>query len=79
MTLSPPTAEPMFFVLYSIAAAAYRWVVALSICWFLYRLFVWYHLEIVGKIMVAASLWGLFFMPLWQLASSFTCPGESTK
>ena len=45
-----PQRNQLFFVLYSIAAAAYRWVVALSICWFLYRLFLSYHLEIVGKI-----------------------------
>ncbi len=71
-----PQRNQMFFALYSVAAAFYRWVVALSICWFLYRLFVSYHLEIVGKIMVAASLWGLFFMPLWQAGKFFYVPGR---
>ena len=44
-----PQRNQVFFVLYSIAAAVYRWVVAFSICWFLYRLFQSYHLEIVGQ------------------------------
>jgi putative peptide zinc metalloprotease protein len=71
-----PQRNQLFFVVYSLAAAAYRWVVALSICWFLYRLFLSYHLEIVGKLMVAASLWGLFFMPLWQVGKFFYVPGR---
>ncbi len=71
-----PQRNQLFFVLYSLAAAAYRWVVALSICWFLYRLFLSYHLEIIGKLMVAASLWGLFFMPLWQVCKFFYVPGR---
>jgi putative peptide zinc metalloprotease protein len=71
-----PQRNQLFFALYSVAAAAYRWVVALSICWFLYRLFLSYHLEIVGKLMVAASLWGLFVMPMWQLGKFFYVPGR---
>jgi putative peptide zinc metalloprotease protein len=71
-----PQRNQLFFAVFSIAAAIYRWIVALSICWFLYRLFISYHLEIVGKAMVAASLWGLFFMPLWQLGKFFYVPGR---
>ena len=71
-----PQRNQLFFALYSIAAAAYRWVVALSICWFLYKLFQSYHLEIVGKIVVMMSLYGLFFMPLWQLGKFFYVPGR---
>ena len=71
-----PQRNQLFFALYSIAAAAYRWVVALSICWFLYKLFQSYHLEIVGKLVVAMSLWGLFFMPLWQVGKFFYVPGR---
>ncbi len=71
-----PQRNQLFFALYSVAAAIYRWVVALSICWFLYRLFLSYHLEIFGEIMVAASLWGLFFMPMWQVGKFFYVPGR---
>ena len=71
-----PQRNQLFFALYSIAAAIYRWVVALSICWFLYKLFQSYHLEIVGKIVVIMSLYGLLFMPLWQLGKFFYVPGR---
>jgi hypothetical protein len=33
-------------------------------------------LEIIGQLMVAASLWGLFFMPLWQVGKFFYVPGR---
>ena len=59
-----PQRNQLFFALYSVAAAIYRWVVALSICWFLYKLFQSYDLEIFGEIMVLASLWGLLVMPM---------------
>ena len=71
-----PQRNQVFFALYSIAATIYRWIVALSICWFLYRFFLSNHLEIVGKAMVAASLWGLFIMPLYQAAKFFYVPGR---
>ena len=44
-----PQRNQVFFALYSVAAAAYRWVVAFSICWFLYKLFESYNLKIVGQ------------------------------
>ncbi|MCE5266546.1 MAG: hypothetical protein LLG00_01490 [Planctomycetaceae bacterium] len=71
-----PQRSQLFFALYSIAATAYRWVVALSICWFLYRFFVTNNLEIVGKGMVVASLWGLLVMPLYQAGKFFYVPGR---
>jgi len=71
-----PQRNQVFFALYSIAAAAYRWVVAFSICWFLYKLFQSYDLEIVGQCVVMASLWGLLFQPLWQVAKFFYVPGR---
>jgi putative peptide zinc metalloprotease protein len=71
-----PQRNQVFFALYSVAAAAYRWVVALSICWFLYKLFQSYHLKFVGQIVVAMSLYGLFFMPLYQLGKFFYVPGR---
>jgi putative peptide zinc metalloprotease protein len=71
-----PQRNQAFFVLYSLAAAAYRWVVALSICWFLYKLFESYHLKFVGDLVVIMSLYGLFGMPLWQLGKFFYIPGR---
>ena len=71
-----PQRNQLFFALYSVAAAAYRWVVAFSICWFLYKLFQSYHLKIVGQIVVLMSLCGLFVMPLYQVGKFFYVPGR---
>lgn len=71
-----PQQNQTFFALYSIAAAVYRWVVAASICFFLYKLFVSYQLEIIGKVMVAVSLWGLLVLPLWKVGKFFYVPGR---
>jgi putative peptide zinc metalloprotease protein len=74
-----PQTRQMFFALYTIAAAAYRWVVAFSICWFLYKLFESYNLKIIGQIIVLASLYGLFCQPLYQLGKFFYVPGRLDK
>jgi putative peptide zinc metalloprotease protein len=74
-----PESNQIFFALFSIAAAVYRWIIAFSICWFLYRLFDSYHLKFVGQLVVAASLWALFFTPLYQLGKFFYVPGRLDK
>ncbi len=71
-----PQRNQIFFILYTIAAVIYRWFVALSICWFLYKLFDSYHLKFVGQIVVAMSLWGLLVMPLYQLGKFLYVPGR---
>ena len=71
-----PQRNQIFFALYSVAAAAYRWVVAFSICWFLYKLFQSYDLKVVGQCVVMASLWGLLVLPLYQVAKFFYVPGR---
>jgi len=71
-----PQRNQLFFALYSVAAAAYRWVVALSICWFLYKLFQSYDLKLVGQVLVLASLWGLLIMPLYKAVKFFYVPGR---
>ena len=74
-----PESNQLFFALYSIAAAVYRWIIAFSICWFLYKLFESYHLKFVGQLLVAASLWALFFTPMYQLVKFFYVPGRLDK
>ncbi len=71
-----PQRNQIFFALYSVAAAAYRWVVAFSICWFLYKLFESYHLKPLGQLVVIMSLWGLLGMPLYQVGKFFYVPGR---
>jgi putative peptide zinc metalloprotease protein len=74
-----PESNQIFFALFSIAAAVYRWIIAFSICWFLYKLFESYHLKFVGQMVVAASLWALFFTPMYQLVKFFYVPGRLDK
>jgi putative peptide zinc metalloprotease protein len=74
-----PQSRQMFFALYTVAAAIYRWIVAFSICWFLYKLFESYELKIIGQIVVLASLYGLFCQPLYQLGKFFYVPGRLDK
>ncbi|MGW8257371.1 MAG: hemolysin D, partial [Thermoguttaceae bacterium] len=71
-----PQTNQTFFILYSLAAAAYRWLIVFSICFFLYKLFESYHLKFVGQLVVLASLWALFFTPLRQLGKFFYVPGR---
>ncbi len=71
-----PQRNQIWFAIYSVAAAAYRWVVAFSICWFLYRLFLSYDLKIIGQIVVLMSLYSLLIMPLYQMGKFFYVPGR---
>jgi putative peptide zinc metalloprotease protein len=71
-----PQRNQVAFAVYAVAAAAYRWVVAFSICWFLYQLFQSYDLKIVGQAVVLMSLYGLLIMPLWQMGKFFYVPGR---
>jgi putative peptide zinc metalloprotease protein len=74
-----PERNQVFFALYSIAAAIYRWVVVFSILFFLYKIFKPYRLERIGQAIALASLWGLLGMPLWQLGKFFYVPGRLDK
>lgn len=71
-----PQRNQIFFALYSVAAALYRWVVVFSISWFLYKLFQSYGLEIIGQGLVVMAMWGLFIMPLYKLGKFFYVPGR---
>ncbi len=74
-----PQRRQIFFALYSIAAAVYRWVVVFSILWFLYKVFEPYGLKIIGQAIILAALYGLFIQPLYQLGKFFYVPGRLDK
>jgi putative peptide zinc metalloprotease protein len=74
-----PERNQMFFAVYSVAAAIYRWFVVFSILFFLYQVFKPYGLEVIGQIIGLFSLWGLLGMPLWQLGKFFYVPGRLEK
>jgi putative peptide zinc metalloprotease protein len=74
-----PERKQIFFALYSVAAALYRWFVVFSILFFLYKVFEPYRLEVIGQIIGICSLWGLLGMPLWQVGKFFYVPGRLEK
>ena len=53
-----PKRNQVFFVLYSVASAFYRWLVVFSILFFLYQLGKPYQLEIIGQVMAMIALGG---------------------
>ncbi|HVX64121.1 MAG TPA: hemolysin D [Pirellulales bacterium] len=74
-----PERNQIFFALYSMAAAIYRWVVVFSILWFLYEIWKPYRLEIIGQIIGVAAIYGLAIQPLWKLGKFFYVPGRIEK
>jgi len=74
-----PERNQIFFVIYSIAAAIYRWFVVLSILWFLNKVFEPYGLAVIGHLIVVMSLVGLIGMPLYKLWKFFHTPGRMHK
>ncbi len=74
-----PQRNQLFFALFSVAAAIYRWVVVLSILWFLYKVWEPYRLERIGQALALASLYGLFVYPLYKVGKFFYVPGRLDK
>lgn len=79
----PPARDPFMpsrrrwlFAAYAVAAVAYRWVLTLSIFWFLYRLLEPWGMKIIGQLLALGALWGLVGLPLWQLKQYFSVPGR---
>lgn len=74
-----PERHQLFFALYSVAAAAYRWIVVFSILWFLYQIWKPYRLEIIGQMIGVAALYSLLVQPLWKVGKFFHVPGRIDK
>ncbi len=74
-----PQRNQIFFAMYSVAAAAYRWFVLASIMYFLFQVFKPYGLEIVGHAIVSMSMIGLVVMPLYKVGKFFYVPGRLDK
>jgi putative peptide zinc metalloprotease protein len=65
-----------WFVLYSIAAGVYRWVLTFTVFWFLYNLLEPYGLKILSQLLAAFSLVGLVIYPAIQIVRFFKTPGK---
>ena len=74
-----PQKRQFLFGMYTVASAVYRWVVVLSILYFLNQVLEPYGLKIIGQIIGAIGLFGLVVQPLWQLGKFFYIPGRMHK
>ncbi len=74
-----PERNQFFFATYTVAAAAYRWVIVISIVIFLQKVFEPYRLEIIGQIIAMSALYGLLVQPLWKLGKFMYVPGRLAK
>ena len=74
-----PQRRQWLFATYTVASAIYRWVVTLSILYFLNKVFEPYGLKILGQAIALGSLYGLLFQPLWKMYKFFKVPGRLGK
>jgi len=74
-----PERNQIFFMLYTIAAVIYRWLVLFSILYFLYKIFEPYGLKIIGQAIVVVSLYSLIVQPVYQLGKFLKVPGRLDK
>jgi putative peptide zinc metalloprotease protein len=74
-----PQRNQMFFALYTIAAAVYRWLILFGILWFLYKLFEPYGLKVISQVLATFSVVSLVAMPLWNVGKFFYVPGRLDK
>ncbi len=71
-----PQRNQLFFVIYSIAAVAYRWLILVGILLFLYKVFEPYGLKVISQMLAFMSIASLVAMPLWKLGKFFYVPGK---
>jgi putative peptide zinc metalloprotease protein len=74
-----PKRKQWLFATYTVASAIYRWVVTLSILYFLNKVFEPYGLKILGQIIALGALYGLLIQPLWNVFKFFRVPGRLGK
>jgi putative peptide zinc metalloprotease protein len=74
-----PKRKQWLFATYTVAAAVYRWVVVLSILYFLNKVFEPYRLKIIGQIIALGAFYGLLIQPLVKVYKFFKVPGRLGK
>ena len=71
-----PPKRQWLFAFYSVAAAAYRWLITFSIFWFVYRVLQPYGFKVIGQMIAVSALYGLLGVPLVKLYKFFSIPGR---
>jgi putative peptide zinc metalloprotease protein len=71
-----PKRHQWLFATYTVTAAVYRWVVVLSILYFLNKVFEPYGLKVIGQIIAMGAVYGLLIQPLVKVYKFFKVPGR---
>jgi putative peptide zinc metalloprotease protein len=74
-----PKRRQWLFAVYTVASAVYRWIVVLSILYFLNKVFEPYGLKIIGQLIALGAVYGLAIQPLVKLYKFFKVPGRLSK
>jgi putative peptide zinc metalloprotease protein len=74
-----PVRHQWLFAAYSIASAAYTWIVSFSIYWFLYRVLEPYGLKIVGQLLAGLMVFSLIGLPLIKLTRFLLQPAANRE
>ena len=74
-----PQRNQLFFALYTVASAVYRWVILFGIIWFLYKVFEPYGLKVISQTLAFVSIASLVAMPMYKLGKFFYVPGRLDK
>jgi putative peptide zinc metalloprotease protein len=74
-----PKRNQLIFALYTVASSIYRWVVVLSILYFLNKVFEPYGLKIIGQLIALGACYGLVVQPLVKVYKFFKVPGRLGK
>lgn len=71
-----PPRHRWLFGLYCVSAIAYRWILTITIFWFVFRVLEPYGLKIVGQLIALTLIYGLFISPLIKGIKFFSVPGR---
>jgi putative peptide zinc metalloprotease protein len=74
-----PKRHQAMFALYTVASSVYRWMVTLSILFFLNKVLEPYGLKVVGQALALATIYGMFLMPARAVWKFFRVPGRLSK
>jgi len=67
------------FALYAVASSLYSWFVTASIFLFVWSVFKPYRLEVLGRALALAALWGLVVRPVTGMIRFLRMPGRSDE
>jgi putative peptide zinc metalloprotease protein len=71
-----PQRKRELFALYAVASSAYGWLITASIFFFVWKVLEPYRLEVLGRALAMAALWGLVVRPSLSIWRFLKVPGR---